>query len=186
MKKISSEEQRRRANIFWKNINDEDYSKFCNKIKEYWTEEKIKEKSKQMNEYYSNPENIEKKRKETQDRWNNLDPQYRLKFKEKMSKINKDEKKREDAGLKIMEKWKDAEYLEKMKNRKKRSGVRIKVIKKDGTSEIFENMQDLVRKYKLSTYLIRKYRDTNKKVSEKDLNNDNIILLNSILETIKN
>jgi hypothetical protein len=186
MKSLPIEEQRRRANLFWNNINDEEYSKFCKKIKSYWTEEKRLEKSRQMNEYYLNPDNVENKRKESKDRWDSLDDEYRHKFKEKMSIINKDKNKRLDAGDKIKKKWKDPGYLEKMKNRKKRNGLKIKIIKTGGEIEIFENMEDIVRKYNFSTHLIRKYRDTNNEVLEKHLNSDNINLLGSIIKTIKN
>jgi hypothetical protein len=185
MKSLSSEEQRRRVNIFWDNISEEEYLIFCEKMKSYWTEDKRIEKSKQMNEYYSNPENVEKKRKETKDRWDSLDENYRKSFKKKMSLINKDKDKRLDAGIKIKKKWKDPEYLEKMKNRKKRDGIKIKIIKKDGDIEIFESMEDVVRKYNFSKYLIRKYRDTNNKVLEIDLKPENINLLGSLIEIIK-
>jgi len=185
MKLLSKEEQRRRVNLFWNNINDDEYLKFSKKIKSYWTKEKRLEKSRQMNEYYSNPNNIEKKRKETKDRWENLDENYRIDFKNKMAKINKDKDKRLDASNKIKKKWKDTNYLEKMKNRKKRNGLKIKIIKKDGEIEIFENMEDIVRKYNFSTHLIRKYRDTNNEVLEKDLKKENMILLNCKIETIK-
>lgn len=47
-------------------------------------------------------------------------------------------------------------------------------------------MEDIVRKYNFSTHLIRKYRDTNNEVLEKHLNSDNINLLGSIIQTIKN
>jgi len=78
--RYSSEIQRKRINIFWENISDDDYEKFCKKMKSCWTEEKRLEKSNQMNEYYSNPDNVEKKRKETKDRWDNLDDDYRRNF----------------------------------------------------------------------------------------------------------
>jgi hypothetical protein len=186
MKLLSSEEQRRRANIFWNNINEQEYLKFCNKMKSYWTEERRLDKSNQMNEYYSNIENREKKRIETKDRWDSLDEDYRKNFKEKMSLINKNKDKRIDASIKIKKKWQDPDYLEKMRNRKKRDGIKIKIIKTCGDIEIFENMEDVVRKYNFSKYLIRKYRDTNNKVLEKHLNYDNINLLESLIKTIKN
>jgi len=185
MKNISKEEQTRRANIFWDNISDDEYIDFCNKMKSYWTEDKRIEKSKQMSEYYSNFENVEKKRKETQDRWDSMNEEYRLNFKEKMDKINKDETKRIDAGIKIKKKWEDPDYLEKMKNRKKRNGLKIEIIKNNGDVEVFENMEDIVKKYKFSTHLIRKYRDTDNKVSINHLNENNYILLDSIIKTIK-
>jgi hypothetical protein len=183
--RYSSENQRRRANIFWENISESDYINFCNKMKSYWTEDKRNEKSKQMNEYYSNIENVEKKRKETQDRWDNMDHESRLIFKEKMDKINKDESKRIDAGNKVKEKWQDPEYLEKMKNRKNRSGSMIKIIKPNGEEIIMETMRKFEKEYSFSTHLIRKYRDTDNRISENDLNENNSILLNSIIKSIK-
>lgn len=186
MKNIPKEEQSRRASIFWNNLSEEDYLKFCDKMKSHWTEEKRTEKSEQMNMYYSNPDNIERKRKETKDRWDGLDEGYRKEFKEKMSLINKDEEKRIDAGNKIKKKWKDPEYLTKMKLRKKRNGVKIKIVKNNEDIELFENMEDIVRKYNFSLHLIRKYRNTNTKISGKHLNEFNIDLLGSIIETIKN
>jgi hypothetical protein len=185
MKSLSTDEQRRRANLFWNNITDEEYSEFCKEMKSYWTEEKRIEKSRQMNEYYLKPENVERKRKESKDRWDSLDDECRHKFKEKMSIINKDTNKRLDAGNKIKKKWEDPEYLDKMKNRKKRNGLKIKIVKNNGEVEIFENMEDIVRKYNFSTHLIRKYRDTSKEVLEKDLKKENMILLNCKIETIK-
>jgi hypothetical protein len=182
--RYSSENQRRRANIFWANITDEDYLNFCNKMKNYWTEDKKIEKSKQMNEYYSNIENVEKKRKETQDRWDSMNEEYRLKFKEKMDKINKDESKRIDASNKIKKKWEDPEYLEKMKSRTKNAGKKIKLVKINGEQEIFENMRVMTDKYGFSAHLIRKYRDTGNRILEKDLNQENTILLNCIIESI--
>ena len=46
-------------------------------------------------------------------------------------------------------------------------------------------MEDIVKKYKFSTHLIRKYRDTDIKVSMNHLNENNIILLDAIIKTIK-
>ncbi len=186
MKGLSSEEQRRRANLYWNNITDEEYLEFCNKMKSYWTEEKKNEKSEQMKGFYSNVENVEKKRKESKDRWDSLDETHRLKFKEKMTSINKDLDKRLDAGNKIKELWKNPNFLEKMKNRNKRPGTKIKLINKDGEEVIFMNMKDMIEKYNFSAYLIRKYRDTNNKISESDLKEENIMLLDYTIETIKN
>ena len=185
MKTLSSDEQRRRANIFWENISDNDYLDFCNKMKDYWTEKKKKEKSIQMLEYYSNPENIVKKSIESKNVWNSRSDEERKLFSEKMTIINKDEIKRKDAGNKIKELWKDVDYLEKMKNRKSRTGSMIKIIKPTGEEIIIETMKKLEREYSFSTHLIRKYRDTNINILEKDLKKENIILLDCIIESIK-
>jgi hypothetical protein len=102
-----------------------------------------------------------------------------------MDKINKDESKRIDAGNKIKKKWEDPQYLEKMKNRKHRPGSMIKIIKPSGEEIIMETMKKLEIEYSFSLHLIRKYRDTNIKILEKDLKKENIILLDCTIESIK-
>jgi hypothetical protein len=183
MKKIPKEEQRRRANIFWDNISDEQYLNFSQKIKDHWTDEKRMEKSKQMNEYYLNPDNIIKKSIEGKKRWESMTEEEREKFNSKMDNINKDETKRKDAGFKIKELWKNKEYLEKMKNRKSNPGKKIKIIKPDGQEIIIDNMLKLERDYSISPHLIRKYRDKDIYIEEKDLKN-NKLLLNCKIESI--
>lgn len=184
MKNLSSDEQSRRANIFWKNISDNEYLYFCNKMKNYWTDEKKKEKSIQMLKYYSNPENIIKKSIESINFWKSRSNEERKLFSEKMTIINKDETKRREAGDKIKNLWKSDEYLEKMKNRKSRKGLSIKVIYSNGDEDIFETMESLNKKLNFSNHLIRKYRDKDKKIIMKDLNNDNIVLLDALIKTI--
>ena len=61
----------------------------------------------------------------------------------------------------------------------------IKIIKPTGEEIIIETMKKLEREYLFSTHLIRKYRDTNIKILEKDLKKENIILLDCIIESIK-
>lgn len=185
MKTLSSKEQSRRANIFWKNITDKKYIEFCDKMKNYWTDEKKIEKSIQMNEYYSNPNNIIKKQKETQERWNLMSNDDRLKFKEKMNIINKDKLKKQKAGNKIKELWNDPIYLEKMKNRKNRSGIKHKIILSNNEELIFNTMTELEKYFSFSCHLIRKYRDKDIKILLTDLNSNNIILENAIIKTIK-
>jgi len=183
MKNLSSREQSRRANIFWENMEEEDYKKFCDEMKSYWTDEKRIEKSKQMKDYYLVLENMEKKKIETQYRWNNLSKEERINFKDKMTIINKDKNKREDAGKKIKKLWTDDEYLEKMKNRKHRAGKKIKIIKPNGEEIIFETMCEIEREYNFSKHFVRKYRDKNLQVEEKHLN-ENKQLLGCIIESI--
>lgn len=184
MKKLSSDEQRRRIKLFWDNISDDEYLLFCKKMKNYWTDDKKMKKSDDMNFFYSNPYNIIKKRIETKQRWDRMSDDERIKFREKMGIINKDENKRKLAGDKIKELWKDEKYLEKMKNRKHKPGKRIKLISQDNVI-IFENMKDMVNKYGFSTYLIRKYMDTGVKIKKESLKKENFFLLNSIIESIK-
>lgn len=184
MKKLSSEEQRRRSNIFWENISEDEYLNYSKKMKELWTEDRRKEKSKQMIDYYSNPENVAKKSIETKNRWDSLDKDYRENFRNKMSLINKDEDKRSFASKKIKELWKNDEFLEKMKNRKKRSGLVIKVIQPDGKEFIVESLKKLSIDFNISPFLIRKYIDKDIEIKEENLG-DNKLLLNCKLKTIK-
>jgi len=185
MKTLSKEEQKRRANIFWKNITQEEYLIFCNKIRKTWTKKKREEKSKQMKEFYSNPENIQKKSKESKYRWDKMDSDSRLMFSEKMKLINQDINKRLDAGEKIKELWKTPKYIEKMKTRKSNPGIKLKLIKTDGGVIIFDKMVDFTKKYNFSSYLIRKYRDSNNKIQACDIKDDSRTdLLDCIIETL--
>lgn len=185
MKGLSSDEQRRRANLFWDNITPEEYSDFCENAKNRWTEELRLEKSKEMKLFYEDHLNIERKSEESKDRWDSMSIEDRNRFTEKMTMVNRDENKRRVSGDKIKELWKDPSYLNKMKNRRRRSGTSVRVIYKDGSESIFETMSDLVRYHNFSPYYIRKYRDNNLGVDICDLNEDNMILLGSIIKTIK-
>lgn len=184
MKTISSEEQRRRANIFWKNITDDEYIKYCNKIKNMWTEEKRNKKSEEMNIFYSDPNNIIKKSEQAKKVWDSRTVEERLKFNEKMNIVNKDIDKRNNSGKKIKKLWKTDQYLEKMKNRKLRNGKKIKIIKPDGDELIFEHMQRLIDDFNFSGYYIRKYIDTNIKIDKIHLNENNMFLYNCIIVSI--
>ena len=182
---FSSENQRRRAKLFWDNITDEEYTIFSNKMKEYWTDEKREDKSKQMIEHYSNPENIEKKRIEGQKRWDSMSTEDRDNFTIKMTSINKDEEKRRIAGDKIKNLWQNEEYLEKMKNRPHRKGTSIMIIRPDGEEIILNTMREVEKIYEFNSQRIRKYRDTDLPIKEEDLK-DNKSLLNCKIKTIKN
>lgn len=186
MKSLSSDEQRRRAKIFWQSITDEEYVKFCEKLKNKWTDDKKLEKSNSMKKYYSDQNNKIKKSDEQKKRWESVDEQYRLDFKKKMSIINKDINKRKLAGKIIKDLWSSEDYLNKMKNRKTNPGIKIKIIHSDGTEIIFEKMKEVIDKYNFSAHLIRKYRDTNIEIAEEHLNESNLILLNAKIESIKN
>jgi hypothetical protein len=185
MKGLSSQEQTRRCKIFWDKISDDEYLEFCEKMKSYWTEEKRKQKSIDMKEYYSLENNIDKKREESLNTWATRDVNYRKRFKQKMDLINKDITKRAEAGNKIRDKWKNDDYLSKMKNRKHRSGTPLKIVKGNGEEEIFDSMSLLSREYGISFYKIRKYLDKDKKIEKKDVFGDSISLVDSYIKTIK-
>jgi hypothetical protein len=185
MKSLSSEEQKRRAKLFWDNITEEQYDMFSNKMKQYWTDEKRNEKSKQMNEHYSDPKNIIKKSIESQKRWDSMCDDERERFNLKMNIVNKDEEKRRVAGEKIKNLWKSDEYLEKMKNRPHRKGTSILIIRPEGDEIIINTMREMEKIYQFNSNKIRKYRDTDLCIKEEDLK-DNKFLLNCKIKTIKN
>lgn len=185
MKGLTSVEQKRRAKIFWDNITEEQYLIFSNKMKEYWTKEKRYEKSKQMNEYYSNPENILRKVMESKSRWDNMSVEERIKFNQKMNIINKSEEKRRVSGDKIKKLWEDEEYLKKMRNRPHRKGKSILIIKPCGQEILYNTMKEVEKEYGFSSYLIRKYIDKDMEIEDNDLKK-NKSLLKCKIKSIKN
>ncbi len=185
MKSLSTEEQSRRANIYWKNISDEEYIEYCNNAKSLWTEERRNKQSEKLLKYYSNPENIEKSSNISKNIWDNKSIEDRTKFNETMNIVNKDENKRKIAGDKIKQLWLNEDYLQKMKNRKSRVGKSITLIRPDNIYEIFETMEHMIKKYNFSAHFIRKYKDTNNKIIKEHLKIENIHLLNCIIETTK-
>jgi hypothetical protein len=126
MKSLGKEEQSRRANIFWKNISKKDYDNFINKLKNYWTNERKKERSEQMKYYYSDHYNKARASLLNKEKWDSYSDEFREDFKQKMSMVNKKMDKRLDAGEKIKKLWKDEKYLDKMRNRSHRSGKVLK------------------------------------------------------------
>lgn len=177
LKSLSSDEQRRRANIFWNNISEENRELFSEKMKSYWTEDKKIEKSNQMKEYYTNEMNVAKKSEETRLRWLEMSESDRENFNNKMSEINKNPIKRILAGIKIRDLWRSESYLEKMKNRKHREGKSIKLINIEGKERLFKTMKEMSQEYNFSPYLIRKYRDADLAIQERDLETGNMCLL---------
>jgi hypothetical protein len=95
-------------------------AKRIQQIKDYWTEEVKLEKSKSLKEYnliHGTQRYVDAMNK----RWNEMSKEDHSKFCKTMSVVNKDPKKRLDAGIKIKDRWNnDIEYQNKMKNRKTR------------------------------------------------------------------
>jgi hypothetical protein len=184
MKSLSSDEQRRRANIFWSNITEDEYKKFCEQMKNLWTDEKRIKKSESNREFYSNRENRLRKSIESKQRWDSMETEKRIEFQEKMDSINKDERKRKNAGIKIKELWMSEDYLNKMKKRKSRNGLSIKLVNDQGTESVYETMKHLTLTHNFSAHLIRKYRDTGNPISINDLRGNNLYLENYKIYTI--
>lgn len=87
------------------------------KMKQYWTEEKRKEKSKSLIEY-NKIHGTERYTTALLNRYSSMNDEEYNEFVITMNKVNKDEEKRKKAGEKLKERWKDPAYIEKMKNRK--------------------------------------------------------------------
>jgi len=96
----------------WKNLTPEEYNVRVQNMS--WSEERHKQHTEYMKNRYS-------------------DEVFYSRFVTTMSEVNGDIDKRQDASYKLKEKWKDPEYLEKMKNRPKRGsdGSKLKERWKD-------------------------------------------------------
>jgi hypothetical protein len=176
MKSLSSKEQSRRSNIFWKNITEEQYNDFCNSMRNIWTKELREKASKSHKEYYKNPENRKKKSKETKKRWDSMSDIERKQFSDKMNLINNDSNKKLDASKKIKSLWSNKEFRTKMMNRKSRGGVKFKIIKPNGNELIVESLSKFSKLYNLSPHKIRKYAESETPILEKDLKNNKELL----------
>lgn len=100
-----SDEHRKKVSdslkAYWNNISKEEYQNICK------TRKAIKSSDAARLQASINAKNM------------HSDEEFKKKFKETMNIVNKDEDKRNAASIALKEKWKDPEYLEKMKNRKK-------------------------------------------------------------------
>jgi len=167
MKTLSSDEQSRRGKLFWDNLSSDELEKWkmkCNKGRT--NESKIKQKE-SINIYYSNPDNREKKSKETKDYWDSLSESKRNDFRKNMKSINSNEDKRKDASVKIKNKWQDPVFQEKMSNRKTKPKNKYELIFEDGNKEIIIGFSEMIEKYNLNATLIRKFLNTKTKVESK-------------------
>jgi hypothetical protein len=173
MKSLSSEEQRRRANIFWDNITEERYLEFCKTMTNIWTDDKKHIQSKKLKMFYEIPLNRELKSIESRQRYESQSKEERDSFKEKMNHVNKQQDKRDKAGKSIKKLWEDDSFREKMKQRKVRSGTPIKLIFSDNTFREFDSISSLSREYRITIHTIRKYIDSDKHI---ELNENKVFI----------
>lgn len=100
------------------NNNDEAIQIKSKKMKEYWTEEKRKEKSENMKKF--NDENgTERYSKILRERY--ADPTFKESFDQTMTEVNKKIEKRKKASETLKQLWQNEEYVNKMKKRKRGS-----------------------------------------------------------------
>ena len=183
MKSLSSEEQRRRANIFWDNITKERYLEFCKTMTNIWTDDKKLIQSKKLKMFYEIPLNRELKSIESKQRYESQSKEERDKFKEKMNDVNKRQDKRDRAGKSIKKLWEDNSFREKMKQRKVRSGTPIKLIFSDNTYKTFDSISSLSKTYEVSPNSIRRFIDNDKPIMLKQ--NKELIITGCYIQTIK-
>jgi hypothetical protein len=100
------------------NNNEESIQIKSIKMKEYWTEEKRKEKSENMKKF-NEEHGTERYTKVLKERYS--DPTFLETFKDTMTEVNRREEKRKDASEKLKELWKNEDYKKKMKKRKRGS-----------------------------------------------------------------
>ena len=87
------------------------------KMKEYWTTDRKEKKSKKMKEYYGK-HGTGKISEGLKSRYEN--PEYKNSFIETMMEVNRRLDKREDASIKLKEKWKDPVWKEMMLTKRKK------------------------------------------------------------------
>lgn len=73
-----------------------------------------------------------------------------------MTIINQNLEKREDASIKIKQKWKEPEFNEKMHNRKSRSKKKILVIRPDSSEFVYEGFEDMIKEFNFNPTMVRK------------------------------
>jgi len=118
-------------------------------MKLYWTEERRSKKSRDMIDYncvYGTQRYSEYLHK----RYANTE--FKAQFTKKMNTVNKCPNKRKEASEKIKEKWKDPEYVAKMKNR---GGGRKSVPVVINDIE-YKSISEAVNKTNLSYHSVRK------------------------------
>lgn len=118
------------------NNTDEVKKKKSETLQKYWTDNKKKQKSKDMIEY-NKINGKDRYVSATKSRYNNQD--FKKKFDEKMSSVNKNIEKRNRAGESIKKLWEsDLEFQNKMKNRKR--GSNSESLKEKWKNPVWRNM----------------------------------------------
>ncbi len=177
MKLLTSEERSRRSNLYWDNITTEQYETHCNSSKKYWTSDNKKTKSLNMKQYFlDNPDEMSNRMKLMHSKMSDDD---RIKFINKTKEVNSRIEKRNDASIKIRNKWKQPDFIEKMKNRKyKKSCYRL--ISPEGIEYFIEGFTKMVDQFKFNKTLIRKYKNTGLPVEPPQKQKDKLENINTI------
>ena len=168
MKSLSSEEQGRRSKKGWDSYSDEEYLKRCEINKMAWDEDRKRLKSEQMKSYFKdNPSEMSERMSRF---WKNMDSNKKEQWDLKMLEVNKDPLKRKNASESIKKKWKEEEFIKKMKNRKTSNYI-ITAIKPDGEKIQRSGLNNLIDEFNLNYLLIKKFSNTGKPVESKNVKN---------------
>ena len=124
--------------------------------KNVWQRDGYREKMKAIRkETMSRPEEIEKRRIGTLKRYE--DKEFKEAFDKKMGEVNRSESKCKKASTTMKEKWKEAEYREKMNNRKTTHIAYS--MEKNGVVEEYSCWQKISEKFGISGPTITKYAE---------------------------
>ncbi len=157
MKSVPSEIFKKQQLNYWSNISQAEYEKRCLGNKLSWTPERRSSQSEKLSNYFkNNPDEIAYRNKK---RWDNMPQNKRQAFNEKMTIINKDINKRQKAGEKIRNKWKDPIFLEKMKN-KKNYEIELELISPNGEVFTRSGFWKVINEFKFSPHILKKFLDT--------------------------
>jgi hypothetical protein len=117
----------------WKNKTKEEYAEWCSNMK--WNEDRRTQHKKYMEEKYQNSN-------------------FKELFDKKMKEVNSNINKRKDASIKLKEKWKDPNFIDKMNKRKPGSSNSSKMKEKwkdPVWKEYMLNQRKIKRKLKNET-----------------------------------
>lgn len=171
MRELSRTEQSRRAQLFWKNMTDEEYIARCQKMKNIWTYDLKNKKSIQMREYLKqHPGEISKR---LYKRYSTMPTNQKKIFIEKMNIVNKDIDKRKKASASIKALWQNPSFKNKMKNRKT-SKRTITATSPAGITYERYGLIEMITEFNFSSYLVRKFNNTGKPVISTNTKNKQV------------
>lgn len=160
LKSLPSSNYTNIANIFWKNATKDDIEKWKIKCKEGVTPEIKRKMIESRKIYWQNPKNREKASEIAKNVWESKPESERIKFRDKMYKVNNDPNKLRDAGKKISDYFKTEKGKNALNNRATKPGSLYEITFTDGSIIKERNFSNIIKKYNLSRRLLYKFMDT--------------------------
>jgi hypothetical protein len=168
-----SVEHKKRGLAAWKAIKSDDlkYSKFCDSAKKSWTIERRLNQSKKMSDWVANnPGKISASSKKY---WSEISKEDREKFKTKVTESLNTPEVKKKISSKLKNKWADSKFKEKMKNRKTYL-QKLEIISPTGEKYYRSGVIEMSKEFGFSPYLVRKFTNSEKPVSSKNVNNKQV------------